>query len=54
VPEAELAHYVLDLRSLTGGRGTFTSVHHHDDVVPPQLVDRVTTGTAVSGSKAHH
>jgi len=53
VPEAELVHDVLDLRSLTGGRGTFTAVHHHDDVVPPQLVDRVKNGTAVSGAKAH-
>jgi elongation factor G len=54
VPEAELAHYVLDLRSLTGGRGSFTAVHHHDYAVPPQLVDRVTSGTAVSGAKAPH
>ncbi|WP_182112721.1 MULTISPECIES: elongation factor G [unclassified Actinotalea] len=41
VPEAELTRYVLDLRSLTGGRGTFTAVHDHDDVVPAHLVERL-------------
>ncbi|MBO1751489.1 elongation factor G [Actinotalea sp. BY-33] len=29
VPEAELARYVLDLRSLTGGRGAFTATPAH-------------------------
>lgn len=42
VPEAELARYVLDLRSLTGGRGSFTAAHDHYDVVPAHLVERVT------------
>ncbi|GGC02636.1 elongation factor G [Cellulomonas carbonis] len=41
VPEAELARYVLDLRSLTGGRGSFTAEHSHYDVVPSHLVDKV-------------
>ncbi|NCT91805.1 elongation factor G [Cellulomonas sp. APG4] len=41
VPEAELARYVLDLRSLTGGRGSFTAEHDHYDAVPANLVDRV-------------
>ncbi|EYR62134.1 GTP-binding protein [Actinotalea ferrariae CF5-4] len=41
VPEAELARYVMDLRSLTGGRGTFTAEHSHYDVVPAHLVDRL-------------
>ena len=43
VPEAELGRYVLDLRSLTGGRGQFESVHDHYDVLPDALVTRVAT-----------
>jgi elongation factor G len=46
VPEAELARYVLELRSLTGGRGEFVSAHDHDDVLPPQLVDRLAAGAS--------
>jgi elongation factor G len=53
VPEAELSRYVLDLRSLTGGRGTFTAEHHHDDVVPPQLVERVMGGSFANGARVH-
>lgn len=41
VPEAELTRYVMDLRSLTGGRGTFTAEHDHYDAVPAHLVDRI-------------
>ena len=49
VPEAELSHYVLDLRSLTGGRGVFEAVHDHYDVVPEQLVSKITTKAAHDG-----
>ena len=41
VPEAELGRYVLDLRSLTGGRGTFVSEHDHYDILPSHLVDKL-------------
>ncbi len=41
VPEAEVQRYVLDLRSLTGGRGTFTAVFDHFDVVPSHLVEKI-------------
>ncbi|HWS57370.1 MAG TPA: elongation factor G [Actinotalea sp.] len=41
VPEAEIARYVLDLRSLTGGRGTFTAERSHYDVMPSHLVDKL-------------
>lgn len=41
VPEAEISRYVLDLRSLTGGRGSFTAVHDHYDVLPSHLVDKL-------------
>ena len=45
---------MLDLRSLTGGRGTFTAVHHHDAVVPTHLVERVKSGIVADGARAHH
>lgn len=38
VPAAELRRYVIDLRSLTGGRGTFTTEHDHYEQVPDHLV----------------
>ena len=41
VPTSELLHYAIDLRSLSGGRGTFTTRHDHYDPVPPNLVDRL-------------
>ncbi|MDO8105992.1 elongation factor G [Isoptericola sp. b441] len=41
VPESELSRYVLDLRSLTGGRGSFTAAHDHYDVLPSHLVDKL-------------
>jgi elongation factor G len=37
VPTAELRRYAIDLRSLTGGRGTFTVAHDHYDVAPPNV-----------------
>ncbi|MBX9244043.1 elongation factor G [Actinotalea ferrariae] len=41
VPEGELTRYVLDLRSLTGGRGTFTAEHDHYDAIPAHLLQRI-------------
>lgn len=38
VPEAELSRYVLDLRSLTGGRAELTMVPDHYDILPSHLV----------------
>ncbi len=43
VPDAEITRYVLDLRSLTGGRGTFTSTFDHYDVLPAHLVSKLAT-----------
>ncbi|MCR6492875.1 elongation factor G [Cellulomonas sp. P24] len=34
VPESELSRYVLDLRSLTGGRGEFAAAHDHYEPLP--------------------
>ncbi len=41
VPTSELTRYAVDLRSLTGGRASFTARHDHYDVMPPHLVDAV-------------
>ncbi len=38
VPSAELARYAVDLRSLTAGRGRFSQVHDHYEVVPAHVV----------------
>ena len=37
VPTAELRRYATELRSLTGGRGSFTVAHDHYDVAPPNI-----------------
>jgi len=37
VPTAELRRYATDLRSLTGGRGTFTAEHERYDVAPQRV-----------------
>ncbi len=36
-PSAELTRYAIDLRALTGGRGSFTVAHDHYDAVPEHL-----------------
>jgi elongation factor G len=41
VPQAEVARYVIDLRSMTGGRGAFTMTFDHYDELPPQLAQKV-------------
>ena len=47
VPTAEMTRYAVDLRSLTGGRGSFTIVYDHYDAVPDHLTAGITqTATA--------
>ena len=41
VPTSEILRYAIDLRSLTGGRGSFSAEHDHYDVLPAHLVDKV-------------
>ena len=41
VPQAEVARYAIDLRSLTGGRGAFTMRFSHYEEVPSHLADRL-------------
>ncbi len=42
VPMAEMLRYASDLRSLTGGRGTFELEFSHYAEVPSQIADKVT------------
>ena len=37
-PTAELTRYAVDLRALTGGRGSFTVTYDHYDAVPEHLL----------------
>jgi elongation factor G len=41
VPESELGRYAADLRSLTGGRGRFSSAFDHYAELPPHLAERM-------------
>ncbi len=41
VPQAELFTYAIDLRSLTGGRGTFSATLDHYEEVPSHLAEKV-------------
>jgi elongation factor G len=46
VPTAEMQRYSVDLRSMTGGRGSFTMEHSHYEPAPPQEVRRVIAAAA--------
>ncbi len=41
VPTAELGRYAIDLRSITGGRGSFNVTFDHYDVVPQPIADKL-------------
>ena len=41
VPQAEVARYVIDLRSMTGGRGAFSMAFDHYEEMPQQLAQKV-------------
>ncbi len=40
-PTAELTRYAVDLRALTGGRGSFTATYDHYDAVPDHLTSSI-------------
>lgn len=41
VPMAEMLRYSIDLRSITGGRGTFTMSHSHYEEVPSHIAAKI-------------
>ncbi len=41
VPQAEVARYVIDLRSMTGGRGAFSMTFSHYEEMPQHLAQKV-------------
>jgi elongation factor G len=41
VPQAEVARYSIDLRSMTGGRGTFSMKFSHYEEVPQHLAQKI-------------
>ena len=41
VPQSEVARYVIDLRSMTGGRGAFTMTFDHYEEMPSHLAAKV-------------
>ncbi|MDQ4149914.1 MAG: elongation factor G [Actinomycetota bacterium] len=41
VPMAEVTRYAIDLRSMTGGQGTFRSTFSHYEQVPPHLAEKI-------------
>ncbi len=51
VPAAEIQRYAVDLRSMTGGRGTFSAVHDHYDILPSHLESKIKKSDT---NGAHH
>ena len=41
VPQSEVARYVIDLRSMTGGRGAFSMAFSHYEELPQHLAQKV-------------
>ncbi|MFH0902613.1 MAG: elongation factor G [Pseudomonadota bacterium] len=47
VPMSEMLKYSADLRSITGGRGSFTIAFSHYEELPPQLAEKVVVESKV-------
>ena len=41
VPLEEMYKYVNELKSITGGRGTYTMTFSHYEIVPPNLAQAI-------------
>jgi elongation factor G len=53
VPQAEVARYVIDLRSMTGGRGAFSMSFSHYEELPQHLAQRVIDEHQKAREEAH-
>ncbi len=49
VPAAEIQRYAVELRSMTGGRGTFVAVHDHYDLLPSHLTEKIKKSASGNG-----
>jgi elongation factor G len=52
VPGAEIQRYATDLRSITQGRGSFTSEFSHYQPVPPNLAEQIKADARVREESA--
>jgi elongation factor G len=53
VPQAEVARYVIDLRSMTGGRGAFSMTFSHYEEMPQHLASKVISDHQAEREAAH-
>lgn len=53
VPAAEIQRYATDLRSITQGRGSFTTEFAHYSPVPPNLAEQIKAAAAKAHEAAH-
>jgi elongation factor G len=53
VPQGEVARYVIDLRSMTGGRGAFSMTFSHYEEMPQQLAQKVIDEYQLVREEAH-
>ena len=54
VPQAELFSYATELRSLTGGRGTFSATLDHYEDVPSHLAEKIVSAHKKDGHGEGH
>jgi elongation factor G len=53
VPQGEVARYVIDLRSMTGGRGAFSMSFSHYEEMPQHLAQKVIDEYQQAREEAH-
>jgi elongation factor G len=51
VPMSEVLKYAPDLRSMTGGQGTFTMVFDHYEEAPPQVAEKIIAESRTSSEE---
>ena len=54
VPAAEVQRYATDLRSITQGRGSFTTAFSHYQPVPAHIVEQIKLQAQATHGHAHH